>query len=53
MKVLEALLVDDGRTKLVVLLFGHPLLEEGGGVGKDAPSLEDEVPPLFRTDHSD
>merc|ERR1711882_19354 len=40
---LEALSVDDGRTRLVILFFGDPHLLEGGERGQDRSSNPDRV----------
>ena len=41
---LEALPVDDGGTRLVILLLGNPHLLEGGEGSKDGASDPDRVP---------
>merc|ERR1712042_126725 len=46
-KHLEALPVDDGRARLVVLLLGDPHLLEGGEGGQDGSSDPDRVFPLW------
>ena len=50
---LEALSVDNGRTRLVVLLLGDPHLLEGGEGGQDGSSDPDGVFPLGRSDDLD
>jgi len=50
---LEALPVDDGRSRLVVLLLGDPHLLEGGEGSQDGASDPDGVLPLWRSDDLD
>jgi len=50
---LEALPVDDGRPRLVVLLFADPHLLEGGQGGEDGPADPDGVLALRRRDDLD
>merc|ERR1712117_357656 len=50
---LEALPVDDGGTRLVVLLLGDPHLLEGGQGSKDGASDPDRVFPLRRSNDLD
>ena len=50
---LEALPVDDGRARLVVLLLGDPHLLEGGKGGQDGSSDPDGVLPLGGSDDLD
>merc|ERR1719411_2203974 len=50
---LEALPVDDGGARLVVLLLGDPHLLEGGEGGQDGSSDPDGVLPLGRSDDLD
>ena len=50
---LEALSVDNGRARLVVLLLGDPHLLEGGERGQDGSSDPDGVLPLGRSNDLD
>ena len=50
---LEALPVNDGGTRLIVLLLGDPHLLEGGQGSKDGASDPDRVFPLGRSNNLD
>src|SRR3989338_8358095 len=50
---LEALAMDDGRSRLVVLLLGDPHLLEGGERGQDGTSDPDRVLALWRSNDLD
>merc|ERR1712206_70566 len=50
---LEALPVDNGGTRLVVLLLGDPHLLEGGEGGEDGATDPDRVLPLWRSNDLD
>lgn len=50
---LEALSVDNGWARLIVLLLGDPHLLEGRERGQDGPTNPDGVFPLGRSDNLD
>ena len=50
---LEALSVDNGGARLIVLLLGDPHLLEGGEGGQDGSSDPDRVLPLWWSDDLD
>ena len=52
-RCLEALPVDDGRARLVVLLLGNPHCLEGGEGCQDGAANPNRVLPLRRSDDLD